>query len=117
MRFGIKTVDDTSFPISNFSAEDADDLIGGFLGDYENLQSLTNAIEIIDSIIKGQRGNLSGASAHGLVVIEIGQSNSDFYLWDPRLPNEVADTPDLTIPTVDFRDILAEWKKFLEKSK
>ncbi len=115
MSFGLKQVGSGIFNMAYFSSDEIEYYLGGLLADMIDPIYLDPLIQSVSAVLNGQENEFDGETPH-THLFTVGTSNTDIFELDITLPGLKGSTPDLTIPTVDFRDILAEWKKFLEKS-
>lgn len=90
------------------------DYLASFVYYFRNKDINTLDIFLLElqEIISGQKPPVFGPIND--IFLEIGQTDTDFRFMDNDSPNGYTDV-ELSIPTEDFKDILIEWKKFVEK--
>lgn len=80
--------------------------LGVFFASWQDAARIQSLIDEINSVINSKISDIDTGSE--MVDIEVELPNTKFYYGGNTIP-------DYTMPTVDFRDILIEWKKFIEK--
>jgi hypothetical protein len=83
--------------------------LGCFLSCWQKMNKIDRLLRDIDDLLLGTSTDI--ATGCDAVLIDIYKDVTEFYDISAK-PN--FDSPDLVMPTMDFRAILKEWRRFLE---
>lgn len=83
--------------------------LGCFLSCWQKINKIDRLLRDIDDVLLG--GSIDIATGCDAVLIDVYKEQTEFYdiCASPNFS-----TPNLVIPTVDFKAILKEWRRFLE---
>lgn len=83
--------------------------LGCFLSCWQRINKIDRLLRDIDDLILGDSTDI--ATGCDAVLIDVYKEKTEFYDISTK---QTFNTPDLIIPTLDFKAILKEWRRFLE---